>query len=104
MTCREKLQGENTVKNLFWPYPLYIGAEALSKFNMEVKRMTVTEENGRLELQFDAGSGKARRENVTGVKPAAADQDVYDIASGIANLISDALAGIYLRSVKSYAA
>ena len=66
--------------------------------------MTVTEENGRLELQFDAGSGKVRRESVTGVKPASADQDVYDIASGIANLISDALAGIYLRSVKSYTA
>ena len=66
--------------------------------------MTVTEENGRLELRFDAGNGKVRRESVTGVKPSATDQDVYDVATGIANLISDALEGIYLRSVKSYAA
>jgi hypothetical protein len=66
--------------------------------------MTVTEENGRLELRFDAGNGKVRRESVTGVKPSATDQDVYDVATGIANLISDALEGIYLRSAKSYAA
>ncbi len=66
--------------------------------------MNVTEENGRLELQFDAGNGKVRRESVTGVKPASADQDVYDVATGITNLISDTLQGIYLRSVKSYTA
>ncbi len=65
--------------------------------------MTVTEKNGRLELLFDAGNGKTRREGLTGVKPAA-DQDIYDIASGIANLISDPLVDIQLRSVKSYSA
>ena len=66
--------------------------------------MTVTEENGRLELRFDVGNGKVRRESLTGVKPSATDQDVYDVATGIANLISDALEGIYLRSTKSYTA
>ncbi len=66
--------------------------------------MTVTEGNGRLELQFDAGNGKIRRESVTGVKPASVDQDVYDVATGITALISDTLSGINLRSVKSYTA
>ncbi len=66
--------------------------------------MTVTEKNGRLEILFDAGNGKTRREGLTGVKPAAADQDIYDVASGIANLISDTLMDIQLRSVKSYSA
>ena len=66
--------------------------------------MTVTQQNGRLELQFDAGNGHVRRESITGVKPSATDQDIYDIATGIANLITDALSGIYLRSVKSYTA
>jgi hypothetical protein len=66
--------------------------------------MTVTEKNGRIEILFDAGNGKTRREGITGVKPGSADQDIYDIASGIANLISDALVDIQLRSVKSYSA
>ncbi len=66
--------------------------------------MTVIQENGRLELLFDAGNGKSRRESITGVKPAAADQDIYDIATGIANLISDTLQDIRLRSTKSYSA
>ncbi len=66
--------------------------------------MTVTQKNGRLELLFDAGNGKTRRESITGVKPSASDQDIYDIASGIANLISDALQEIRLVSQKSYSA
>ncbi len=66
--------------------------------------MTVTEENGRLEFLFDAGDGKVRRESVTGVKPTVADQDIYDVATGIADLINDTLQSVRLTSRKNYSA
>jgi hypothetical protein len=63
--------------------------------------MTVIEKNGNLELILTSGS-KTRRESVRGIKPTATDQDLYDIASAIANLLNDPLQEIRRVSAKSY--
>jgi hypothetical protein len=63
--------------------------------------MTVIEKNGNLELILNTGS-KTRRESVRGIKPTATDQDLYDIASAIANLLNDPLVEIRRVDTKSY--
>ena len=52
--------------------------------------MTVTEQNGKLEFVFDNGAGGTRRESITGIKPAATDQDVYECGTALTGLVADA--------------
>jgi hypothetical protein len=63
--------------------------------------MTAIEMNGTLELILTSGS-KTRRESIRGIKPTATDQDLYDIATAIANLLNDPLQDIRRVSTKSY--
>jgi hypothetical protein len=65
--------------------------------------MTVTERNGTLVLVINDGT-KLRRESVTGIKPTATDQDLYDIATAIANLLNDTVQEIRRVATKSYSA
>jgi len=63
--------------------------------------MTVIEKNGTLVLVLNDGT-KLRRESITGIKPTASDQDLYDIANAIANLLNDTVQEIRRVSSKSY--
>jgi hypothetical protein len=65
--------------------------------------MTVIEKNGNLVLVLNDGT-KLRRESVTGIKPTASDQDLYDIATAIANLLNDSVQEIRRVSAKDYSA
>lgn len=65
--------------------------------------MTVIESNGVLEIVLDA-NGKTRRESITGIKPAATDADLFEIAQGIANLLAEPVSDVRRRIVKSYTA
>jgi hypothetical protein len=65
--------------------------------------MTVTEKNGNLVLVLNTGT-KLRRETVTGIKPTASDQDLYDIANAIADLLNDGVQEIRRVSAKDYSA
>ncbi len=65
--------------------------------------MTVTENLGSLEIEFTVGTG-TRREAIRNIRTTAIDQDLYDIAVAIANLISDTVAEIRRVSTKSYSA
>ena len=64
--------------------------------------MTVVESPGRLEIVFSLSGGKTRRESIMNIRPTANDQDLYDIANAIANLLNDTLSDIRLVSVKDY--
>jgi len=50
-----------------------------------------------------SANGKTRRESITGIKPAATDADLFEIAQGIANLLADPVSDVRRRIVKSYA-
>jgi len=65
--------------------------------------MTVTENLGSLEIVFTVGS-KTRREIIRNIRTTATDEDLYDIAVAIANLLSDPVANIRRVSTKSYSA
>ncbi|MGB9855734.1 MULTISPECIES: DUF1659 domain-containing protein [Caldisericum] len=65
--------------------------------------MTVVEKNGVLEIVFDV-NGKTRRESITGIKPTATDADLFEVAQGIINLLSDTVSDVRRRIVKTYAA
>ena len=65
--------------------------------------MTVIEKNGNLVLVLSDGT-KTRRESVTGIKPTASDQDLYDIATAIADLLNDTVQDIRRVATKSYSA
>jgi hypothetical protein len=47
---------------------------------------------------------KTRRESIRNIRPAALDQDLYDIGLAIANLLNDTLSDIRRVSTKAYAA
>ncbi len=66
--------------------------------------MTVIEKLGRLYFTFQDANGNTRRESITGIVPNASDQDVYDVGTAIAGLISDNLANLSLLSHKDYQA
>ena len=66
--------------------------------------MTVVEQEGSLQFTFDDGTGETRRESIRGIKPAAADQDVYDCGVAISGLIADATVGLRRSSLKDYEA
>jgi len=63
--------------------------------------MTVIEKNGTLVLVLNDGT-KLRRESITGIKPTASDQDLYDIANAIANLLNDTVQEIRHTSAETY--
>ena len=65
--------------------------------------MTVTENPGILELILAVGA-TTRRESIRNIRPAALDQDLYDIGLAIANLLTDALSDIRHTITKIYAA
>jgi len=65
--------------------------------------MTVVEQNGVLEIVVES-NGRSRRESITGIKPTATDTDIYEIATNIANLLSEPVTAIRRRVVKTYAA
>ena len=66
--------------------------------------MTVVENPGRLEIVFSLPNDKTRRESIMNIRTTATDQDLYDIGTAIANLLTDTLSGIRLVSVKDYSA
>ncbi|MGC8979290.1 DUF1659 domain-containing protein [Caldisericum sp.] len=66
--------------------------------------MTVVENPGSLEIVFTLPGDKTRRESIRNIRPAALDQDLYDIGLAIANLLTDALSDIRRVSTKAYAA
>jgi len=66
--------------------------------------MTVTQSNGRLNIRFVVSGDTTRNEGITGIKPTASDQDCYDIANAIANLIDNTLSSIQRSDYKSYSA
>jgi len=79
--------------------------KALSKEQIQKEAiMTVTQNPGRLEIVFSLPGNKSRTESIMNIKPTAADQDLYDIATAIANLIEDTLFDVRLRGSKSYSA
>jgi len=65
--------------------------------------MTVVENPGRLEIVFSLPGDKTGRESIMNIRPTATDQDLYDIANAIANLLNDTLFDIRLVSTKTYA-
>ena len=65
--------------------------------------MTVVENPGSLELILAVGA-TTRRESIRNIRPAALDQDLYDIGLAIANLLTDTLSDIRRVSTKVYAA
>jgi len=65
--------------------------------------MTVVENPGSLEIVLAVGA-TTRRESIRNIRPAALDQDLYDIGLAIANLLTDALSDIRRVSTKVYAA
>ena len=66
--------------------------------------MTVVQNPGRLEIIFSLPENKTRRESIMNIRTTATDQDLYDIGTAIANLLTDTLSGIRLVSVKDYSA
>jgi hypothetical protein len=66
--------------------------------------MTVVQNPGRLEIVFALPGDKTRRESIMNIRPAAADQNLYDIRLAIANLLNDTLSDIKLVSTIVYAA
>jgi len=66
--------------------------------------MTVVENPGSLEIVFTLPSDKTRRESIRNIRPAATDQDLYDIGLAIANLLNDTLSDIRRIVTKAYAA
>jgi len=66
--------------------------------------MTVVENPGSLEIVFTLPDTKTRRESIRNIRPAALDQDLYDIGLAIANLLNDTLSDIRRVSTKVYAA
>jgi len=65
--------------------------------------MTVVENPGSLEIVLAVGA-TTRRESIRNIRPAALDQDLYDIGLAIANLLTDALSDIRRVVTKVYAA
>jgi len=66
--------------------------------------MTVVQNPGRLEIVFSLPGDRTRRESIMNIRPAAADQDLYDIGLAIANLLNDTLSDVRLVSTKAYVA
>jgi len=66
--------------------------------------MTVVQNPGRLEIVFSLPDDKTRRESIMNIRPAATDQDLYDIGLAIANLLNDTLSDVRLVSTKAYVA
>ena len=66
--------------------------------------MTVIQNPGRLDIIFALLDEKTRRESIANVRPTASDQDLYDIAVAIPDLIDDTLSDVKLASSKVYAA
>ena len=65
--------------------------------------MTVVEKPGSLRIVLGV-SGATRTESIMNIRPAALDQDLYDIGLAIANLLTDALFDIRHTITKTYAA
>jgi len=65
--------------------------------------MTVIENPGSLRIVLGV-SGGTRTESIMNIRPAAADQDLYDIGLAVANLLTDPLSDIKRTMSKSYAA
>lgn len=65
--------------------------------------MTVVENPGRLEIVFSLPDEKTRRESILNIRPTASDQDLYDIAVAISNLVNDPLDSIRRVVTKEYA-
>ena len=66
--------------------------------------MTVVENPGSLEIVFTLPDTSTRMESIRNIRPAALDQDLYDIGNAIANLLNDTLSDIRRVSTKVYAA
>ena len=66
--------------------------------------MTVVENPGSLEITFTLPDTKTRMESIRNIRPAALDQDLYDIGLAIANLLNDTLSDVRRVSTKVYAA
>jgi len=66
--------------------------------------MTVVENPGSLEIVFTLPDTKTRMESIRNIRPAALDQDLYDIGLAIANLLNDTLSDVRRVSTKAYAA
>ena len=66
--------------------------------------MTVVENPGSLQIVFTLPDTSTRRESIMNIRPTASDQDLYDIAVAIADLIDYALSDIRSTSSKTYAA
>ena len=65
--------------------------------------MIVVENPGSLEIVLAVGA-TTRRESIRNIRPAALDQDLYDIGLAIANLLNDTLSDIRRVVTKVYAA
>ena len=68
------------------------------------KKMTVVENPGSLQIVFTLPDETTRRESIMNIRPTAADQDLYDIAVAISNLLNDPLSEIRLATTRVYAA
>ena len=66
--------------------------------------MIVVENPGSLGMIFAMPGDKTRSESIMNIRPAALDQDLYDIGLAIANLLNDTLSDIRRVSTKVYAA
>ena len=66
--------------------------------------MTVVENPGSLEIVFTLPDTSTRMESIRNIRPAALDQDLYDIGLAVANLLTDPLSDIKRTMSKSYAA
>lgn len=64
--------------------------------------MTTVQNAGRLQIIFSISEDKTHTETIANIRPTALDQDLYDIAVAIANLISDPLISVRLTSVKEF--
>lgn len=65
--------------------------------------MTVIQNPGRLQLVFSLPDEKTRTEAISNIRPTAQDQDLYDVANAIADLISDPLSLIRVSTSKDLA-
>ena len=66
--------------------------------------MIVVQNPGRLDIIFALLDEKTRRESISNARLTASDQDLYDIAVAIPDLIDDTLSDVKLASSKVYAA
>jgi len=66
--------------------------------------MIVVENPGSLGIVFTLPDTSTRMESIRNIRPAALDQDLYDIGLAIANLLTDTLSDIRRVSTKVYAA